>query len=131
MEVQFEKNGASKIANKTLDIGQAKVDLPSWCEMQEGPCDTSKTVMIQVNAQYTTIMIQIINAILKINVYYNYHARETKYKVEQTCFNLSFRCINVFYCQQYIIQCFNTFDLNKHLIMLKTLFGPPYIFTNT
>ena len=49
MTVQFEKNDASQVSNKTLDIGNAKVELPSWCEMQTGPCDTSKTVMIQVN----------------------------------------------------------------------------------
>ena len=48
MVVQYEKNDADQLANKTLDIGPANVDLPSWCDMQPAPCDQSKSVMIQV-----------------------------------------------------------------------------------
>lgn len=48
MTVQFEKNSAEQLANKSIEVGNAKVDLPTWCDMQPAPCDNSKTVMMQV-----------------------------------------------------------------------------------
>lgn len=46
--IQIEKNSAGQVANKTIDMGSAKIDLPSWCDMEPYPCDKSKAVMIQV-----------------------------------------------------------------------------------
>lgn len=48
MIIQIEKNNAGQVANKTIDMGTAKIDLPNWCDMEPYPCDKSKTVMIQV-----------------------------------------------------------------------------------
>ncbi|XP_071129607.1 polycystin family receptor for egg jelly-like isoform X3 [Mytilus edulis] len=52
MTVQFEKNSAEQLANKSIEVGNAKVDLPTWCDMQPAPCDNSKTVMMQT--KFTT-----------------------------------------------------------------------------
>ena len=48
MTIQIEKNNAGQVANKTIDMGTAKIDLPNWCDMEPYPCDKSKKVMIQV-----------------------------------------------------------------------------------